>query len=430
MGCKSTKGTRESPETLQRPTLTQLFPLGEPFHKPPSQLLPPNHGEQRRPSPSPIDPNRPRDVDDEYPTSSSSDDKEFHDANGDGNTFISASREPSAAPSLKMNTGQQTSSTENIIGALFSGSQAGNTHVVADRTVSRKGNGTVELLVYWDLHSVPIGSRSSSIPYLQDFIRHEGIGDTQHMGIEGFLFPSSPITTDQHWILRSAGISLVLCCPRRVDEIQRQIERRIRREITRCDPNNSIIVILTLGEDEGYEYHQLLVDCGSLGFTVHVVTPRPTMSTIRSLKNVRIWGNFCFPPSPMAYTRERVATPQPPPSAVTTNQQRTQQPTGTVDTPLAPSRVQPQPQPQPESINVMATTTARSDDVTSPSSPEIRQLRLSEHITEGQPLSPVPLVESSVQQSQSAEPRDTTQSRGLTVDRESLMIEDDEDGVF
>jgi hypothetical protein len=152
-----------------------------------------------------------------------------------------------------------------------------------------------EILVFWDTENVPPAQMSQeSILQLRDFIRKNNIGNPLHMYVEAFFCPGSTLTLNprQMWGLRQAGVTMVACCERKKEEVDRQMERRIHREISRTNPAKSVFMVISGDAD----FNQVIQDVAMSGYQVHLLTPADHSSVISGTDLVHPWHGFRFRP--------------------------------------------------------------------------------------------------------------------------------------
>eukprot|EP00760_Papus_ankaliazontas_P001324 PhM_4_TR10447/c0_g1_i14/m.96346 len=164
---------------------------------------------------------------------------------------------------------------------------------VQSRTFQRANE--KEILIFWDTENVhPDGENTNdSVNLLRSFIIKENIGNPLRMSVEAFFCPFSQLTLSpkQMWGLRQASVTMVACCEAKKEEVDRQMERRIRREALRTTPERSTFVVISGDCD----FNSVIEDVAQFGYDVHLLTPQ-RRSTVYEGSGIKVHHNFTFHP--------------------------------------------------------------------------------------------------------------------------------------
>eukprot|EP00760_Papus_ankaliazontas_P001330 PhM_4_TR10447/c0_g1_i7/m.96352 len=162
---------------------------------------------------------------------------------------------------------------------------------VQSRTFQRANE--KEILIFWDTENVhPDGENTNdSVNLLRSFIIKENIGNPLRMSVEAFFCPFSQLTLSpkQMWGLRQASVTMVACCEAKKEEVDRQMERRIRREALRTTPERSTFVVISGDCD----FNSVIEDVAQFGYDVHLLTPQ-RRSTVYEGSGIKVHHNFTF----------------------------------------------------------------------------------------------------------------------------------------
>eukprot|EP00760_Papus_ankaliazontas_P001332 PhM_4_TR10447/c0_g1_i9/m.96335 len=134
---------------------------------------------------------------------------------------------------------------QNVVESAVAAVDSSEDEQVHSQSSTQQAN-EKEILIFWDTENVhPDGENTNdSVNLLRSFIIKENIGNPLRMSVEAFFCDSS-LSPKQKWGLRQASVTMVACCEAKKEEVDRQMERRIRREALRTTPERSTFVVIS-----------------------------------------------------------------------------------------------------------------------------------------------------------------------------------------
>eukprot|EP00760_Papus_ankaliazontas_P001327 PhM_4_TR10447/c0_g1_i4/m.96349 len=181
---------------------------------------------------------------------------------------------------------------QNVVESAVAAVDSSEDEQVHSQSSTQQAN-EKEILIFWDTENVhPDGENTNdSVNLLRSFIIKENIGNPLRMSVEAFFCPFSQLTLSpkQMWGLRQASVTMVACCEAKKEEVDRQMERRIRREALRTTPERSTFVVISGDCD----FNSVIEDVAQFGYDVHLLTPQ-RRSTVYEGSGIKVHHNFTF----------------------------------------------------------------------------------------------------------------------------------------